>query len=405
MHNRIVSWLSRQRAEGKIIRLVLPLLVLASCVVLAIAIQKNQPQVNKVQNKTPPVLKVFTLTLTPVDYSVKVKSYGTIKPRNQSTLVSQIKGLITYASPAFVEGGFFEQGDILLKVDDRDYQVAKKIAEAALVEAKLVLLEEKARAVQAKKDWSRLGKGGKANELVLRKPQLSAANAAVSSAKARLEQTKLDLERTQVKAPYAGRLLAKQVDFGQFVNSGTQLADIYAIDYVELRIPLNSAQQAVIELPEQFRSQAQPGSRPKVIVAAKFGRQEFSWQGELVRAEGALDRDSRQLFAVARIEDPYGRNNESKPSLKIGQFVSATIQGKQLSQVFVIPQAAVYQGNQVILLTDGLLTRRKVQTIWRDASAYIVDRGVVAGEVLVTTPLGNVMSGTRAQVIRKEEPY
>ncbi|RJG49439.1 efflux RND transporter periplasmic adaptor subunit [Motilimonas pumila] len=393
MKNSAISpWLARSG------RFILPLIIVAISVFVAQYLMANKPEAKKRPQAKSAKVQVEVVTLSPQPYQVKVASFGTISPRSQGALVSQVASTVNSLSDSFAVGGFFEQGDVLLTLDQRDFKAAKSIADASLVEAKLALAEEQARAAQAKRDWQRLGKGSKANELVLRKPQLAAAQAAVSSAKAKLEQAKLDLERTVIRAPYAGRVLQKHVDLGQFINSGTQLANIYAVDYVEVRLPLNSSQQAVIDLPELYRQgQAEP-AQPQVTIAAQFGRDSFHWQGQIVRTEGALDTNSRQLYAIARIDDPYGVVNQDKPPLKIGQFVDAKITGKTLQNVFVLPRHAVYQSRQVIVFENGTLQRKDVSVRWADDEHFVIDSGLTAGQMLVTTPLGNVISGTQAKL-------
>ncbi|MFO6425304.1 efflux RND transporter periplasmic adaptor subunit [Motilimonas sp. KMU-193] len=382
---------------AKVIRFILPVLVLVVAGAIAWYLAVNRPQALTRPAAKAPVVSVAVMDLTLQQYPVSIQSFGTIQPRSQGALVSQISGSITKVSPNFVVGGFFEQGEVLVEIDNRDYVAAKQIAQAALTQAQLALVEEQARVEQAKRDWLRLGKG-KATELVLRKPQLAAAQANVTSARAKLEQAKLDLERTQIRAPYAGRLLTKQVDLGQFVGAGANLANIYAVDYVEVRLPLNQQQQALIDLPERYRQQTTLPNRPAVTISAQLGRQTFSWQGEIERTEGALDSNSRQLYAIARIDDPYGQQNQDKPPLKIGQFVDAKIAGQVLTDVLVVPRDAVYQGNQVIVFEAGVLVRKTVDVVWGSNDAFIVDGGLSAGEKLVTTPLGNIVSGTRAKL-------
>ncbi|WP_232784081.1 efflux RND transporter periplasmic adaptor subunit [Moritella sp. Urea-trap-13] len=343
------------------------------------------------------LLTVEVMTIKHSDFPIMVKTNGIIQPRSQASIASQVSGTVTRVSSAFISGGFFNAGDVLLSVDDRDYIIAVKIASAALIKAKLDVTEERAKSKQAQRDWQRLGREGQPNELVLRKPQLASANAALASVQAQLEQAQLNLQRTQIVAPYAGRVLTKNVDIGQFVTVGSALADIYATDQVEVRLPLNNQQQNYIQLPEQFK-QASRSYYPPVNITAQFGSQRYNWSGKLTRTEGALDPKSRQLYTVATIENPYGRNNSNKPALKIGQFVSAEITGNVLSNIFILPTANVYEGDQVIIFKDGLLRRKDINVIWRDSRNTIVDVGIHSGELLVTTPLSSVVSGSKAQL-------
>ena len=378
----------------------LPLVVIVLAIVVAFLLMKNPPIANKKPLKRPELL-VNTLTLKKQNHTVQVSSFGTVSPRTQGALVAQVSGIITQLGSnkgtQFQAGDFFEKGELLLTIDVRDYQLTVDIAKAALTEARLRLSEEKARVSQAKKDWKRLGKSGQPNNLVLRKPQLASAKAAIQSAKASLSKAKLNLERTKIKAPYSGRILEKKVDLGQFVNPGTALATIFATEVMEVRLPLNALQQRLIQLPEHSRNDARPHHRPKVrfISTGQFGHKNQTWQGEIVRTEAALDKNTRQLYVIAELEAPF--RHTSQPSLKIGQFMQAQIEGIQLKNVFKIPRATLYSDHHVLLLKDGKLLRRSVSVAWSEPDYYLIDDGLNDGDQLITTPLNNAVSGTLAK--------
>lgn len=256
----------------------------------------NPPQTPRFKPSGAPQLNVEARTLSSENIAITIDSYGTVKPRTQSILFPQVSGQITDISPKFREGGFFEKGEMLVQLDDRDHVSEVKIAQSTLFNAKQSLSEEEARVEQAKQDWDRIGNGGEAPDLVLRKPQLTAAQAKVSSAEATLAKAQLALERTQIKAPYDGRILFKYVDVGQVVSSGTQLAQIYATDYVEIRLPIKNKDLPYMVLPESNRFREESvNQQPLVAVHSDLiGKQ--TWYGKIVRTEGAFDANSQQLL-------------------------------------------------------------------------------------------------------------
>jgi RND family efflux transporter MFP subunit len=256
-----------------------------------------------------------------------------------------------------------------------------------------VLLEEKARVAQAQADWQRLGNGKKASALVLRKPQLEAAKAQVLSAQAKLDKAELSLERTQVIAPYAGRILKKQVDLGQVVSSNSQLATIFAIDYVEIRLPIKNKDLALINLPEEYRDIGEQGSKNDVVLTSDL-MGEQSWKGKIIRTESAIDEQSQQLYVVAQINRPYDAKTSLGSPIKIGQYVTAKIEGKTLSNSLVIPSSAIYQGSYVYTVENGLLIRKEIILGWNNGKQAIIESGLVVGSELVLTSLGQVSSGT-----------
>ena len=386
-------------------RKVLPIMVLLIAGGIAYMATKFAPQPERREIPKPSPLLVSVKTLEAVDFAIEVQSFGKIQPRTSSTLLPQVSGEVIAVNERFRDGGFFEKGEVLVTIDDRDYRVQVEIAESNLYEAQLALREEQAKAEQAELDWKRLqrtvpsgnSKSNNAPDLALRKPQLAAAGARVKSAEAQLAQAKLDLERTQLVAPYAGRILNKHVDIGQVVSPSTNLADVYAIDYIEIRLPIKNHELQYLNLPESYRFKDKDIRLPEVTIENRLGSPPQYWQATLVRTEGAIDSTSHQLYAIAQLNDPYGTSAHGKRPLKIGQYVHAKIQGTTISGALVIPNKAIYQDSYVYLVVNNELQRKNVVIQWQNSQQAIIESGLQAGDLLVTTPLGQVTSGTPVQ--------
>jgi len=276
----------------------------------------NPPESEQRQAFDGAQLLVETQVVTARDYQITLESYGSVQPRTQSILVAQVSGQIVSVNPNVRDGGFFEEGDILATIDARDYEANVRIAAATLMDARQVLAEADARTTQAREDWERLGNSGEAPDLVLRLPQLEAAKARVISAESTLQKSELDLERTNIVAPFAGRILRKLADVGRVVSPNTQLAEIYATDYVEIRLPLRNRDLSFINLPEAYRySDAKDDASGKVEIQSELGGQE-TWDATLVRTEGAIDETARQLHVIAQIDDPFGPGSEGRAPIK-----------------------------------------------------------------------------------------
>jgi len=387
--------------QSKAKKVLIPVVILIMTFFLTQVILKNPPKSNRGKGAKSAQITVETLNLLPQNYQVMINSFGTVKPRTKSILVAQVSGEINEVSREFRDGGFFEKGDILVQLDDRDHQAEVKINQSSLLSAKQVLLEEQARAKQAVIDWQRLGNGAEPNALVLREPQLAAAQAQVLSAQAKLEKALLLLERTKVVAPYAGRILKKHVDLGRVVVNNTQLADIYSIGYVEIRLPINNKDLSFMILPEEYRHSDKGVIGSSVTLTSNLIGQQH-WQGQIVRTEGAIDENSQQLYIVAQIDDPYGESNNKVAPVKIGQYVNASIIGKTIEQALVIPNSAIYQGSYVYVVEQfkdkNLLKRRDISILWQNSNDAVIKAGLAFDEKLVLTPLGQVSSGTPVKI-------
>ena len=378
----------------------LPMVVLAVSAGYAFHTVANRPDPKRHQ-RPEPITEVEVVTVARTTYDVVAYTRGTVQPRTESTLIPEVTGRVVEISPRLRAGEFFDAGDSLLKIDPRDYQTEKAIAEASLIQARMSLQEEQARAAQAEREWKRLGETGKPDALVLRKPQLTSARAAVRIAQARLARARLTLERTEIKAPYAGRVLEQNVDIGQYVSPGTVLARVYAVDYVEVRLPLANRELEFVDVPELYRSEAATSrkSGPKVTLSARIGRRLHQWDGRLIRAEGSIDTTSRQLFVIAQVDDPYGKGPANRPPLKVGQFVEAAIEGRTLTDIFVIPRDALRAGDQVLLVgDDDRLVNRKVEVRWSDREHAVISQGLNDGDRLVVTAIGVGVTGTQVRI-------
>ncbi|MCB1237750.1 MAG: efflux RND transporter periplasmic adaptor subunit [Verrucomicrobiae bacterium] len=383
-------------------RILLPLLILgaAGTVVWWLVKTKPEPMQHEV---AAPVTRVEATRLRPETFPVYLETRGVVRPRTETTLIPEVSGRVIEVSPSFRQGGFFEEGEILLKIDPVDYEAAVVIAESNVAQARTALEEERARGEQAMENWKRLGKSGEPSDLVLRKPQFAEMEARLKASDAELARARRDLERTTLKAPYAGRVLEQNVDVGQFVNTGTQLGRVFAIDYVEIRLPLSNRQLAFADLPELYRGNVAKApehplsGEPDVSIRADIGGQPAEWSGNVVRVEGAIDQRTRQLFVVAQVDDPYRHAGDGKPPLKVGLFVDASLRGKTLDDVFVLPRGAVRAGGEVIVITaENRIRRQKVEPVWSDRDHVVIpgeEAGLKAGDIVCLTPLAFPANG------------
>jgi multidrug efflux system membrane fusion protein len=378
----------------KFIKLLLPaVLILAAAGGIGSWMLKHRPKA-ETQEPEENVTHAEFVHVRKQSFPVTLRTSGEVLPRTQSTLAPQVAGEILKVSPNFRNGGFFAEGEILLELDERDYIAAETETAAALAQAETALQMEEARTAQALESWRALGKGGTVSDLTLRKPQSKEAKAAALAAAARHERAKRDLERTKIIAPYAGYVRTKAVDLGQFVSMGTALGEIFAIDYVEVRLPLDPGDLEFIDLPEAYREgQTQHTRQPKVILRDP-NVPDIHWEGKIVRAEGEFDARSRKLFVIAQVDDPYARSEDGRPPLKIGQFVNAEIEGNRLDDVFVIPEQAVRFGSEIKVIDEENRIRfREAQIIWVELPNVIVRDGLADGDRLCLTALPFAIEG------------
>jgi len=387
----------------KTIQFTLPVVVLLFFVGLTFWFVTHSPKSDRMPIPKASQLSVETKIVKPQQYVVHVPSFGSVKPRIQGELIAEVAGKITYVSDQFREGGYFQQNQVLLKIDPAEYQLEVRIAEAALNTAKQAYVEEQAKADVAKQEWVLSGKrDSAASALALRKPQLATARASIDTAEAKLDMARLNLQRTVIKAPYRGRILKKYAEIGQVVGNGKKLADVFSTDYIEIRLPIKNKDLPFVNLPETTASRQQVPLQSPVIFTSDLLSQQQVWQGRLVRTESAIDDNSQQLHVIAQIDNPYSSNNDGLPLLKIGQYLNADITGKTVENAIIVPNSSIYQGSYLYTVDDGKLQRRDISILWQNDQHALIGSGLAANDELVVTPIGQVVSGTRVLVLGKE---
>mgnify|MGYP006258421691 FL=1 len=354
----------------------------------------GKPQTQPTQFPEPRRPLVDVVTAVPASHSITVRTQGTVEPVRRVGLVAQVSGKVESVSELFLDGRFFEAGDILLQLEQADYEFAIARARAQEAAAAQRVAEERGRNLQAQREWRDLGTSD-ANDLFLRKPQLRAAEASLAAAQADVAAAELALERTTVRAPFDGRLEKKSVDLGQFVAPGTVLAQIYATDRVEVHLPISDSQLALLELP-LFETAV--GTYPEVVLSARFGGERWQWQGRIARVEASIDRDSRVTFAIAEVSNPFIGDGSERPPLTPGLFVEASIAGKPIQQSVELPATALRGDNTVLLVNDdSRLERLSVELLRRERDRVWV-RGIEAGRGVVAEQSSLLAAGAAIEV-------
>ena len=381
----------------RILKIILPVAFIVAAVVASFAMIQGRADAPK-EAVPRPALLVSVATARSEPTSFVVRSRGLVAPRTQTTLVSEVSGQIAEVSPAFIAGGFFERGDVLIRIDPRNYETLVKRARAEVARARTAVATENALAGYAFEDWERLreldASAGPASELTLRKPQLQQALAELESGEAELEEAEEDLRRTVIRAPYDGMVREKIADIGQYVNVGAQLVRVFAVDLAEVRLPITQKDLRFLDLGE-----LEAGGTLAVTLAATIGDRLFEWQAEVVRSEGVFDPGSGVLYVVAQIDDPYDLAGSGREPLRMGTFVVAAIAGLVGGELFAVPRHALSRGTTLwVVDRDSTIHPRTVSVVRSDENMAYLDQGITEGEVYVTAPIDNPLPGMRVRL-------
>ena len=352
----------------------------------------------KLEQQPPPSSAPLVRTWVADVQTVQMTSitHGSVLPRTESELIPEVSGRIIEMSPVVVSGGFFKKGDVLLKIDPLDYEVALEQARASLASAR----SEFTNATKAHNRLLDLAKRQSASQSQQDDAlnRLRFAQASIREATARLSKAERDITRTTVTAPYDGRVRTERVDIGQFVTRGAPIASLYATDVAEVRLPIQDEELAYLQLPLSGQTDQH---MPTVILRARFAGEEHTWKGRIVRTEGELDPKTRMLNIVAQVQSPYERSG-SRPPLAVGLFVEAEIIGKRVDNVFVLPRSALQANEQVYVMTDeNRLSFREVEIIREVGEDVYITGGLKRGETISLSTVNNAIEGMLVRPIDK----
>ena len=381
----------------KSLKYILPVGVLLLSIIIAVVIVKSKKQIVPEAPKIiPPQLRVMKAKKQ--DVQMIVKSQGTVRAKIESEIVAQVSGVIKSVSPAFVAGGFFNKGDVLVELDSRDYEYRLTQVKHQVAQAELTLKMEEQQADIATEEWARMNEE-EAPALVSREPQLAQARALLESAKAALAQAQLDLERTKIRAFFAGRVRAKRVDVGRYVTPGMSLATLYSIDAAQVRLPLPDHDLAYLNLPFDARGQSLKNG-PHVILRATFAGSEREWIGHITHIEGEIDSRSRMIYAVAQVQNPYAKKYDVP--LTVGMFVNAEILGTSVAGLVSVPRIALREKSQVLIVDEQNRLQFRTVNIYRsDNDRVFVDAGIEEGDLVCLSNPATAVAGMKVTPIEE----
>ena len=397
----------------------LPVLALALGIVGAFWLVTHRKTVEPVPHKKlTPLIEVKEIDL--VDHQPVIRSQGRVLPRKEVAVIPRIGGQVIEVSAKLNEGYLVDADEILVRIDDEDYRLNLRRAEADILAAKASmtnalaqvasaqaqasqaearLAAELAEANAAREEWQLLKKDGEPPALLLREPQIREARTAITAARAlgesasagiksgqasllaavaAKERAQLDLERCIIRAPFDARVVRGTVDLASTVSPASTVAVLQRIDFAEVRLPLSRRQLKLLG------AVAAAKQHP---VRVTIGIRE--WTGRFDRLLGVVDAVTHTQSVIAHVANPY---NTEGTALKFGTFVGAELKGSMQGDVAVLPEVALRSDDSVYLFKNGELSRKTVRIIERiDGEVVVV--GLSAGERVCVTELDSFVDG------------
>lgn len=343
-----------------------------------------------------PPEKLKTITVNRSSYPLKYTTIGTVKPHREIIVQAEVSGRIIAQSPDLDVGGHLKEGEMIIKIDPRNYLTAVEQEKAAFSKAELELKMEQGKGFVAKKEWELLESTSKKSEmgqeLVLREPHLKEKEAALAAAKSRMEKAQADLSRTTVTAPFDSIVTEEWVEIGQYLNPQSKIANLVSTD--EYRIPI----QIPYEDLSWIKASAQPTDSTEATVTQQTGKgQKVKWKGFVLRRLGSLDPNGEMANLIIVVRDPLGLSeNQDKAAtpLLLNSAVDIEIQSPTIENAFVIPCEALREHQTVWVRGPGnTLDIRSVKVAARNNDTAVIGEGLNDGDQVITTEIDDPEQG------------
>ncbi len=384
----------------KFLTIAVPLFIILLMVGVVILLNALKPVPEKKEAEERPT-SVFIARAERMTVVPRVISQGEVRPRREIDLVPQVIGRIVYINPNFERGGSFNEGEVLIRLEEADYKLAVIRARSRVAEARQELLREDAEAQMARRDWEELGEG-EASALALREPQLEMRRAMLEAAQADLDEAELNLKRASLVAPFTGRVREKRADIGQVVSTATVLGRIFSTSIVQINLQLTDRELGMLGLPIGFEAEDRSG--PVVHLNGVVAGEMHSWTGHVIRTDSAIDPQSRVLNVICEVDEPYGAGSDNGIPLAVGLFVTAELPGEPLPDVIVVPRQALRSDNVVYVAKpdeEGIdrLDIRRVDVAFSEPNRVVITDGLEAGEAVVISAVEGASRGLKLQLL------
>lgn len=327
------------------------------------------------------------------DFSPLLVATGTVEPVEDVIISARVGGEVVRRSPAFVPGGFVKKGDVLLQIDPADYRNNLELRQSELLQAQTDLDVEMGRQEVAQQDLELVGDQAltpQEQSLVLRQPQLNAVKARIKAAQAAVDQARINLARSTIRAPFDAHILTQNVTTGSQVAPGEDLGRLVGTEMYRVILSLPVSRLRWLRFPD---SENIRGSRVRIRNTSAWPPGAYR-TGYLNNQVGALDSQTRMARILVEVPDPLAQDTAAgKPELIIGSFVETLVEGNEISNVVRLNRDYLRDRDKVWVMKDGKLVIKEVEVLLTDNEYAYISRGLSGGEKVITTNLSTVAQG------------
>lgn len=384
-------------------RVLVPIVILGSCIAFSYALIRTPLSLDEVALEIIPV-SVRVTEVEQRSVGLVVGSQGKVQASQTANLSAAVAGPVAWISSAMEAGGYVTEGETLLRLDASDYETMLARSEASVQQAN-------AESGHASREYDRMKE--LAEQRLASQSQLQDAQrlaevsiARLADAEANHRQAQLDLQRTEIKAPFNAIVETREVELGQYVNRAQSIAVLYGANEVEVRVPLAIRQLGYLDIPLGLQGELPPEQAPAVTLTGTYGGAEHHWEGTLVRIEASIDPNSNTVQTIIRVSQPTATIDWTSAEeikaipLPIGLYVHADIIGKTVDSLISLPRSVIRNNNQVLVVdAENKMYYREVDIFRLEEENVLISGGILPGERVCISPIQAVVDGMAVQPI------
>ena len=383
---------------GRAIRILVPIFIVSAGIGIAVFLYATKPSAKRgAPPAKPPLVQVITAVRS--NHGVVIDSMGTVTPSQTLGIKSRVAGFVHETSASFVPGGTFKRGEVILKLDPRDFELAveRKKALVHRAEAELNLERGKQDVARAELNFmeSSTGKNLSDPGLALREPQLAQVQADLEMARVDLKQAMIDLERTVITAPFNCMVMEKKVEEGSQITAQESLATLAGTDEYWVTALVAMDQLSWIRFPAKEKD---TGSPVQVVTGDKR-----VYQGEVIRLLGDIGEKSRLARVLIAVKDPLGLDAKTESPLLINSYVTMAIKGRTINDIIALPRLCARDGSTVWIVRDNQLMIEPIETVWANSAMLFVESGLAPGDQVIISDLSSVVNAMAIRVLEAQK--
>ncbi|MEQ8819484.1 MAG: efflux RND transporter periplasmic adaptor subunit [Sumerlaeia bacterium] len=330
-----------------------------------------------------------------------IRVMGLVQPAREAMIQPLVNGEIVEFTENLEPGGLVKKGEVLFRIDPTDYEIAIRRMDAQVARMRSAIDLEEGQQRVALEEFELLGEDLAEGDrgLILREPQMAEARANLDAAEAELEDARIDLRRTTVRAPFNALVIEEDVELGVLATTNSSPVSLVGTDafWIELSVPVDELRWITLPGPD-----GEGGSTVRIYDRAAWGP-EVSRQGRIVRFTPNVDAESRMARVIVQVDDPLAleQPNAGEPPLLLNSYVRAEIDGHIFPNAIAIDRQYVREDDAVWIMNgESRLDIRRLRVLWSGPDRIIVDSVVNPGDWLVNTNLSAPVEG---MLLRSED--